>query len=212
MQINNCFLRLLSSSLLLPIFLYTTYLNNLFFYLILLSIYAISFYELKILYKKKKLFLFLNFLILFFLFCLLFLRGSSVSDFYFLSWIFLIVFLSDIGGYFFGRFFKGPKLSKWSPKKTISGFAGSIFLSQFSFCFLFFFKIEIFYSLKIILLQFGLCLSAIAGDLFFSYIKRLNNLKDYSNLIPGHGGLLDRIDGMIFSIIIAYLLVFANVI
>ena len=212
MQDNNLFLRIASSIFLLPIFFYSIYLNNLLFYLVLFIIYIVSLYELKILYNKKKLFFFLNLLILCFVACFFFLRGNSVGDFYLLCWVLLIVFLSDIGGYLFGKIFKGPKLSKWSPNKTLSGFIGSIFLSQFSFWILIFMKVKSLYSFKIIIFQLAICLSTIFGDLFFSYIKRLNSIKDYSNLIPGHGGLLDRIDGMIFSIIVSYLILITNVI
>ena len=121
-----------------------------------------------------------------------------------------IVWLSDIGGFVVGRLLQGPKLTKWSPNKTIAGFFGSIIFSQLSFLLLYNVHNAIF-TFKIFIIQLVLCLVAIVGDIFFSYIKRRNNLKDYSKLIPGHGGLLDRIDGLIFVIILAYFFKIFNV-
>ena len=134
------------------------------------------------------------------------LRGDTIQDFNYLMWIIFIVWLSDIGGYIFGKIFKGPKISKYSPNKTFSGVLGSILLSQFAFLFLNYYEKNINYSLFFFSIQFFICLAAIFGDLFFSFIKRKNNIKDYSNLIPGHGGLLDRIDGLIFATFLAFLL------
>ena len=133
-------------------------------------------------------------------------RGNSDNGFYYFLWIILVVWLSDIGGYLFGNTFKGPSLSKWSPKKTFSGLLGSLALSQFAFVIPSVFGQGFEYTLTISISQFFLSIIAILGDLFFSFIKRKHNIKDYSNLIPGHGGLLDRIDGMIFVMIFAYFL------
>tara|TARA_Y100001980_G_C14445892_1_gene230859 strand:- start:352 stop:747 length:396 start_codon:yes stop_codon:yes gene_type:complete len=122
--------------------------------------------------------------------------------------IFLLIFitwLSDIGGYLFGKLIGGKKISFVSPNKTLSGFCGSIILVQFNLFYIEYSKINLFPSIYIhIVFLFLSTLIVIFGDLFFSYIKRLNKIKDYSNLIPGHGGLLDRLDGFIFLIIIFY--------
>ena len=134
------------------------------------------------------------------------LRGADEVNFYYLVWIMNIVWLTDVGGYFAGRLFKGPKLSKWSPNKTISGFLGSLIFSQFSFLILCYFIDDIVFSLKFFFIQIVISLVSILGDLFFSFVKRVNNLKDYSNIIPGHGGLLDRIDGLVFAIIFSFIL------
>ena len=67
------------------------------------------------------------------------------------------------------------------------------------------------FSYKFFIIQIFICVSSVFGDLFFSYIKRKNNIKDYSNIIPGHGGLLDRIDGLIFAIIFANILKISHV-
>lgn len=203
----NFFFRSISSLILAPFFLWVAYINNIFFHLLLLLIFTISLYELKFVFIKKKTFyIFLFFLILVFILSTLAVRGNSSNGFYYFLWIILVVWLSDVGGYVFGNIFKGPSLSKWSPKKTFSGLFGSLALSQFAFIIPSMLGQGFEYTLVISLSQFFLAIIAIVGDLFFSFIKRSYNIKDYSNLIPGHGGLLDRIDGMIFVMIFAYLL------
>ena len=205
-MINFAF-RAVSSLIMVPLFLWIVYINNIFFYALLFLIFTISLYELKFLFTKKKIaYFFLFFLIIFFLFSTLSVRGTSNNDFYYFLWVMLIIWLSDIGGYIFGKIFKGPILSKWSPKKTFSGLFGSLTSSQFAFVIPFKFVEGFEYSAVIIIFQFFFSAVAILGDLFFSFIKRKHNIKDYSNLIPGHGGLLDRIDGMIFVMIFAYLI------
>ena len=197
----------MSSLILAPFFLWVVYINNIFFHFFLLLILVISLYELKFIFLKKKVFyIFLFFLIIIFLLSALGVRGNSIGSFYYFLWIVMIVWLSDIGGYVFGKLFKGPSYSKWSPKKTFSGLIGSLIFSQFAFIIPSTFWQDFEYTIAIFLSQFFLSVVAILGDLFFSLIKRKYNIKDYSNLIPGHGGLLDRIDGMIFAMIFAYLI------
>ena len=113
-------------------------------------------------------------------------------------------FISDIGGLLFGKVFKGPKLTKISPKKTISGALGSFLLPLF---FTFFFQFYIFNItlLNLIIITFFVSLCSQLGDLFISYLKRKANVKDTSNILPGHGGFLDRIDGIIFTIPLVYI-------
>lgn len=208
---TNFFLRFLTSIFLVPIFLYLIYLNNFFLYLLLIIIFFISLYEIKFFYPKNLLFLIsLSLLLLIFLMSLIFLRGESNQDFYYLVWIISIVWLSDIGGYVFGKFFGGPRISKYSPKKTFSGIFGSFFVSQFSFLILLYFEKSVIYSFVFFLIQLLISAIVISGDLFFSYIKRKNNIKDFSNIIPGHGGMLDRIDGLIFALILASFLKILN--
>jgi len=127
-------------------------------------------------------------------------------------WILFIVWTSDVGGYVVGRIFKGPKLSIYSPNKTIAGFIGSILFSQMSFFIPYYFLNSFVLTLKVIIIQFLLCLLSVCGDIFFSFVKRINKIKDYSNIIPGHGGILDRIDGMIFVVIVYCIFQFYNVI
>ena len=209
---NNFSLRLISSLILAPAFLYLVFVDNIFFIILLVSVLLISLYELKFLFIANKInFLLMIFLVTLFVLSFYNLRGSGDLDFYYLVWIVTIVWLSDIGGFFVGRFFGGPKLSKWSPNKTISGFLGSLAVSQISFYVIFLATKDASFSYKFFIIQIFICVSSVFGDLFFSYIKRKNNIKDYSNIIPGHGGLLDRIDGLIFAIIFANILKISHV-
>ena len=122
----------------------------------------------------------------------------------FLLLIFTITISSDIGGYIFGKLFKGKKLTRISPNKTYSGLIGAYFLSLI-FTYLIFNK---FYNFEFIILL-SLIISSISqsGDIFISYLKRKANLKNTGNILPGHGGLLDRLDGVIFSIPAGYVLI-----
>lgn len=209
---TNFYLRLLSSLIIAPIFIYALYEASFVFYLVLVVIILISSYEIFLNIKQRFLSLFLIILIFFFIYSLINVRGNSNESYFFLLWILLIVWTSDVFGYLVGKYLKGPKLTIYSPKKTISGFLGSIFFSQFSFLLLFFFLKNFNLNFKIFLLQLIICLVSIFGDIFFSYVKRINNIKDYSELIPGHGGLLDRLDGMIFAVIFYYFLLKFHVI
>jgi len=128
-------------------------------------------------------------------------------------WILLSTFLSDIGGYVFGKTFKGKKLTKISPNKTYSGSIGSIIFSILSLPSLsivqnLFFNDEIvnFYSFKYFFLTVLISIICQSGDLFASYWKRRAGLKNISNILPGHGGVLDRIDGLIFVLIFSFAL------
>ena len=201
---SNFFLRVFSSIILLPLVVYLFYEKNYFFYILLFFIFFFTLYEIKFLYNSdKKNFIIILFLITFFIFSVIDLRGNTLEDFYFAIWAMTIIWLSDIGGYIVGKFLKGPSFSVWSPNKTISGLIGSIIISQISFTLIFIF-LNIKFNFFYFLIQLIVCISAIVGDLYFSYVKRKSKIKDYSNFIPGHGGLLDRIDGLIFGIIIFY--------
>ena len=116
-----------------------------------------------------------------------------------LVYILLISILTDIGGLVIGSTFKGKKLTKISPKKTVSGALGSLFFSLMLVPF--YFNSFIDYKTSIlILITLAVSLTSQIGDIFISYLKRKAKVKDTSNLLPGHGGVLDRIDGMIFAI------------
>ena len=110
-----------------------------------------------------------------------------------------------MGGFIFGKIFKGPKLTKISPNKTISGSIGSFVFSLFLIPF--FYSQFVGYSIFIlILITLTISLTTQSGDLFISYLKRKANVKNTSDLLPGHGGFLDRIDGIIFAIPLGILL------
>ena len=117
----------------------------------------------------------------------------------YLLYTMLVAIMSDVGGLVFGKIFKGKKLTKISPKKTISGSIGSFIFSLLLIPF--FYKGQIEQSLlNIFLITIIISLTSQLGDLFISFLKRKAKVKDTSDLLPGHGGVLDRIDGIIFAI------------
>ena len=209
---KNFILRFVSTLIITPIFLFALYDASYFFYFLLLLILSLSFYEIIKNIKQKKIFFFLALIICFFVFSLIEVRGSDYRSYILLVWILLIVWLSDTFGYLVGNIFGGPKLSIYSPNKTISGLIGSVFFSQLSIIFPIMLLDNFIISIKIFLIQFILCVISVFGDIFFSKIKRINYIKDYSEIIPGHGGVLDRIDGMIFVVIAYYFINLHNVI
>ena len=155
--------------------------------------------------SKKKVFKIFGFIFLIFSFySAYFIRNELDNSLSVFLFIILICIFTDIGGYVFGKLFKGPKLTKISPKKTYAGVFGGYFLS------IIFTNILINYSYLITdqNLNFGrdefifvLIISTVSqvGDIIISYFKRISKIKDTGKLIPGHGGILDRIDGMVFA-------------
>jgi len=117
----------------------------------------------------------------------------------------LISIMSDIGGLIIGKIFKGKKLTKISPNKTISGAIGSFIFSLFLLPFFnnYFINHEI---LSLLIITLSISLISQIGDIFISFIKRKARVKDTSDILPGHGGVLDRIDGIIFAIPMSFLL------
>ena len=208
---------LTSISLLLLIFLFLSSDFVLIYSLIVLGVLSII--EFLNLTKKifdNRLFLFLaNFLFIFyiFIFCFLFIFFANFIQLKII--LILLIFIcaaSDIGGFIFGKIFKGPKLTKISPNKTYSGVLGCF---VFSICFGFFFILYLdqffqnrwqFNSFETFLLIVIISFINQLGDLIISYFKRLNNVKNTGTILPGHGGLLDRIDGIIFTIPCSYLI------
>ena len=116
-------------------------------------------------------------------------------------YLFFICICSDVGGLLFGKIFKGKKLTKISPNKTISGSVGSFILSLCLVPLFYFLLIDQFSNLlNLILLAILVSFLCQLGDLFISFLKRKAKVKDTGDILPGHGGLLDRIDGMILAI------------
>ena len=140
-------------------------------------------------------------------------RGNSADEVQLYIYLILISVSSDIGGYTFGKIFKGPKLTLISPKKTFSGVFGSFFFSLIPIIIYNFLDYDNIYSqisAKNIFIVFLLSSINQIGDISISYFKRKNNLKDTGNILPGHGGLLDRIDGILFVIFSFGLIKFLN--
>ena len=141
---------------------------------------------------------------------------SIIVIFYFHTNLKIILFsllacciASDIGGYIFGKIFKGPKLTKISPNKTYAGMVGGYLLSLiFLFIFNIYFEQQIIPSIDLFLITILLSTVSQIGDLIVSYFKRQSKIKNTGEIIPGHGGLLDRIDGMIFAFPTYYLIGF----
>tara|TARA_B100000787_G_scaffold43027_1_gene30615 strand:+ start:636 stop:1298 length:663 start_codon:yes stop_codon:yes gene_type:complete len=117
----------------------------------------------------------------------------------------LVAILSDIGGLVFGKIFKGKKLTKISPNKTYSGSIGSFIFSLLLIPF-FYNELIVYSYLMLIIITLFISLTSQLGDLFISSLKRKAKVKDTSDLLPGHGGFLDRVDGIIFAIPIGILL------
>ncbi len=137
------------------------------------------------------------------------LRGNNSESIAFFIIILCICIFSDIGGYVFGKVIGGKKLTKISPNKTISGSLGSFI---FSILPVLLFNLQNYtgVSFEVLSINIALCLivslACQLGDLLISYFKRLNKVKDTGTILPGHGGLLDRIDGLIFAIPTVYIL------
>ena len=132
-----------------------------------------------------------------------FLRGNSFESALFFIIVLCICICSDTGGYVFGNIIGGKKLTKISPNKTISGTIGSFIFSILPIFLIDlqnYIDINFDFSLKNILFCLIISLTCQLGDLFISYFKRLNKVKNTGSILPGHGGLLDRIDGIIFAI------------
>jgi Predicted CDP-diglyceride synthetase/phosphatidate cytidylyltransferase len=193
--------RILSSIIILPLAFYFLISGSLMSIFFIIICFIIACYEWHMMTKKSfhKIFGFIFLVFSFYTFYIL-----SI-ELYFLIFVILISVSTDIGGYVFGKIFKGPKLTKISPNKTYSGMIGGYFLS------LIFLSIVTNFidypKTPIQLIIIVLLISTISqiGDIVISYFKRLKKIKNTGNLIPGHGGLLDRIDGMIFAVPTFYL-------
>jgi len=208
---NEILKRTLSSIILLLLTFFCIIKGSYLFIILLIAVFLISSLEWHNMSKQKS-YYFIGFIYLFFsLFCVYKLRFDFTKDASIFLLITIICILTDIGGFIFGKVFKGPKLTKYSPNKTYSGLFGSFFLSISIIPINFFFNFLSDVNL-ITLMIFTLIVSAISqlGDIFISYFKRSSNIKDTGKIIPGHGGLLDRIDGMIFAFPIAYLMILFN--
>ena len=209
--------RILSSIILIPISFFFIIQGSLTFIFFLSLIFLTTSFEWFNMTKKKDLLRIFGLFFLFFSFySAVYLRQYIGLNFF----IFLIIvcIFTDTGGYIFGKIFKGPRLTKVSPKKTYSGVIGSFLIS------LLFGLIYIKYlgqkgkilletdSIFIILLILFISLVSQIGDLIISYFKRKAKLKDTGKILPGHGGFLDRIDGIIFVMPITYLCILPTLI
>ena len=196
--------RRLVTSLFLLFFVFLIFKSKLvlIYSLIILSVFSIlEFLNLsQSVFKNITRYIFNSFFIIFISFFSLFFLLFSLGKLKIVLFIILLgCIASDIGGFVFGNLFKGPKLTKVSPKKTVSGSIGSFFLCSFIVMSLVFYITKNF-NLNIFFIGIIISFSCQLGDLFFSYLKRKAKIKDYSNLLPGHGGVIDRLDGIFFGV------------
>ena len=202
--------RLLSSFILIPIAIFFIIQGSVFFTFFLSILFLASSYEWFNMSKKNNLLKLSGIIFLLFSFYTAFELREKYSFESFLVIIVICIF-TDIGGYVFGKIFKGPKLTKISPQKTYSGVIGSFLLSLVAGLIFINYLSEGMINLNtntlnVFLLILLISLISQLGDLIISYFKRKAKLKNTGKILPGHGGLLDRIDGMIFVFPICYLI------
>ena len=202
--------RILSSVILIPISFFFIFQGSLTFIFFLSLIFLGTSLEWFKMTKNKDILRILGLFFLFFsFFTTIYLRQYIGLNFFIL--LIVVCIFTDIGGYIFGKIFKGPKLTKISPKKTYSGVVGGFLISLlFGLIFIKYLgqKSRILLEtdpIFIILLILFISLVSQIGDLIISYFKRKAKLKDTGKILPGHGGFLDRIDGIIFVMPITYL-------
>ncbi len=214
---NNLQKRTLTSLIIFPLSIFFIFQGGNLLLLFLLAIFFLGNYELFAVFKKKGTIFFLDLILILALFSIYYLREENLFSFYVLIWVIILGVLSDIGGYAFGKIFKWKRLTKISPKKTFSGVLGSFVFSLFSL-----FLMEKFFVPDIIGISFlepnffflAIIFSLMTqiGDLTISYFKRLEKIKDTGKILPGHGGIFDRIDGLMFVVVLAFILYKFNVI
>ena len=217
---NNLTKRLISSLIILPITLLFIINGSLFFMFFLSILFLVSSYEWMKMTKRKILYKSIGIIFLIFSFYSAFVLRTYAGLNFFL-FIILISIFTDIGGYIFGNFFKGPKLTKISPNKTYSGVIGSLLMPVFAgLLYIQYIKLPLGilvplkldtlsnnFDLNFLIMILSISIISQLGDLTISYFKRLSKIKDTGKILPGHGGLLDRLDGLIFVIPISYLFI-----
>ena len=193
--------RILTSLIALPLSIFFVVKGGYFLLFFLIFILFAGMYELFTVFKKTATILILSLLLILSLYSIYYLGQNNPI---FLYYIIIISVSTDVGGYIFGKIFKWKKLSKISPKKTISGVFGSYFCSIISVVIF-----NNFYPLGRDEFIWAIIFSTVAqvGDLTVSYFKREEKIKDTGKILPGHGGIFDRIDGLMFVAILAFVVV-----
>ena len=209
---NEFFKRILSSIILLPIVIFFIIEGSFLFNSLMLICLIITLYEWQLMSKGKNYNIFGFIYIIASFYIIYLLRNYSDDKYLFFLLILIICISTDIGGYVFGKVFKGPKLTKISPNKTYAGMIGAFLLSIFTATFFLiyydYYLIDRFEILNIYNFIFIIFISFVSqfGDILISFFKRRSKIKNSGKIIPGHGGLLDRIDGMIFAFPASYLI------
>tara|TARA_E500000178_G_C16846468_1_gene673076 strand:- start:13 stop:678 length:666 start_codon:yes stop_codon:yes gene_type:complete len=211
--------RIFSSIILIPLSLFFIIKGSFLFTFFMIIIFLVTSYEWFMMSKNKKYHYIGYFFLTFSFYTVYSFRnnfGNEGESLVFFLYILLICISTDIGGYLFGKIFKGPKLTKISPNKTYSGMLGG-YLFSFTIIFLLFEYSELLFDTNTKWLPkvyFHIIIISTAsqiGDIIISYFKRLSKIKDTGKIIPGHGGILDRIDGMIFAFPFAYIVYSLNI-
>ena len=193
--------RFISSIILLPLAFFFIIQGSFLLIFFTVICFIIASYEWHMMSKKKSYYSLGFFFLIFSFYTFYELSIETIDIFY----VIIICSSTDIGGYVFGKIFKGPKLTKISPKKTYAGMFGGHFLSLISLLVIMNFLDS---EITSILFLLTILISTVSqlGDIIISYFKRLSKIKNTGKLIPGHGGLLDRIDGMIFAFPVCYII------
>jgi len=207
---NNLQKRIFTSIIIFPLSIFFVFQGGYLLLSFLFVIFFIANYELFSVFKKNSTIFSLDLILILSLFSIYYLRDHNALSFKLLIWFIILTICSDVGGYVFGKVFKWKKLTKISPQKTLSGVLGSCVVSLFS---LFIMEITIqsnyiveWLEPKFFFIAIIFSLTAQAGDLSISYFKRLEKIKDAGKILPGHGGIFDRIDSLMFVIILGLLL------
>jgi len=204
--------RIISSLILIPIVLFVIIKGSFLFNFFIIICFVITTYEWLKMSKQNIQKIFGLFFIIISFYSIFKIRNDFDQDYFHILLIAIICVSTDLGGYIFGKLLKGPKLTKLSPNKTYAGVFGSFLLAIIItnlFMGLTFDKFNFKFTEVTFIFVLIISLVSQIGDIIISYFKRLSKIKDSGNIIPGHGGILDRIDGMIFSYPFSYL-VFLN--
>tara|TARA_B100002052_G_C15819129_1_gene569655 strand:+ start:121 stop:777 length:657 start_codon:yes stop_codon:yes gene_type:complete len=210
---SNLQKRIITSIIIFPVSIFFILKGGNYIVSFLYAVLILGNFEVFSVFKRKSSIIFLDLILVLSLLSILNLRNDTASSFVLLIWVIILTISSDVGGYIFGKVFKWKKLTKISPKKTISGVIGSIIFSLAT-VFLLEFIVRLFSGLDLEIISqpryyfLALIFSLVAqiGDLTISYFKRLEKIKDTGKILPGHGGIFDRIDGLMFVVILAYIL------
>ncbi len=211
---NNELKKRLLTSIFLSVFLISAFFYTFILIIVLIIIFLLSWIEFNGLIKriiskvdyfsriKRLLISAITLIYLFYFSVIVFITMQQLQTYNKLNLLFLLLICicSDVGGFIFGKTFKGKKLTKISPNKTISGSLGSFILPLILVPIFFYLFLEKFDFFQLLTLTILVSLICQLGDLFISFLKRKANVKDTGDLLPGHGGILDRIDGIIFAL------------
>ncbi len=204
--------RILTSVIIFPVSIFFIIKGGSYIVSFLYAILILGNFEVFSTFKRKLSIVILDLILVTSLLAILFLRNDTTSSYVLLIWVIILTVASDIGGYIFGKYFKWKKLTKISPNKTVSGAIGSyifsigsVFLLGFIIEFLTNIDAENFQKSRYFILAIIFSTFAQIGDLTISYFKRLEKIKDTGKLLPGHGGIFDRIDSLMFVVITAYI-------